>query len=646
VIDEMPATRVFPTRRELREAREREERARELSREQAANHPAPETVLRRELHFAPVGGAPDPSRSTGSLHAGPPTRARDVTAGRHASTRPAPSPLPGPARPASTRPHRADDVAHRGARDVDVPRLAGAWSRRTFPAPAAASTPPVPPPPWGMLQTPSGAVPVAEAPSGPMPMIDTPSGPVPVVPAVSTTAAALRAEAPIVESTVAPRVTLPWAAGAAPTAPPPPPAPDVELAVDAEVRHTADAHPALFRAETRSQRTRTRERSHGPSRHVRWGAQAMVLAAVVGTTGAFTVYHRHLDLDVDGNTRSVDAYGWTVGDVLKQQHVAVKAGDVVEPALSAPARGVDQIVVKTSRQVQIEVDGEQKTVTTTASTVGELMDALGDRADGAVSTASRSEALGRQPLRISTTKSVHVLVDGQDVPVTTTASTVGEVLSAAGVELGSKDTTSAPADAAAVDGMVVVVNRGKSATSHVTQVIAYDSKQVKDSSLPKGQKVVKTAGRVGTIESTYKVATKGGVEVSRTLLSKKVTAEPVDEVVLVGTMDVPDPATVVVSPGSAQAIAKAMVADRGWDSSQFSCLVSLWNRESGWRVNAANPSGAYGIPQALPGSKMASAGSDWRTNAKTQITWGLNYIAGRYGTPCGAWAHSQASGWY
>jgi len=100
------------------------------------------------------------------------------------------------------------------------------------------------------------------------------------------------------------------------------------------------------------------------------------------------------------------------------------------------------------------------------------------------------------------------------------------------------------------------------------------------------------------------------------------------------------------NPGSAQAIANAMVLARGWGEDQYSCLVSLWNRESGWRVNAANPSGAYGIPQALPGSKMASAGADWQTNPATQITWGLNYITAVYATPCGAWAHSQASGWY
>ena len=74
--------------------------------------------------------------------------------------------------------------------------------------------------------------------------------------------------------------------------------------------------------------------------------------------------------------------------------------------------------------------------------------------------------------------------------------------------------------------------------------------------------------------------------------------------------------------------------------------MTLWNHESGWRVHAANGSGAYGIPQALPGSKMGSAGPDWQNNAETQIKWGLGYIASRYGTPCGAWSSWQANGWY
>jgi hypothetical protein len=100
-------------------------------------------------------------------------------------------------------------------------------------------------------------------------------------------------------------------------------------------------------------------------------------------------------------------------------------------------------------------------------------------------------------------------------------------------------------------------------------------------------------------------------------------------------------------PGSAQAIAYGMVASNGWPESEYDCLVSLWNKESGWRFNAYNASsGAYGIPQSLPGNKMASVAGDWETNPATQIIWGLGYITGRYGTPCGAWGHSQSSGWY
>ena len=82
-------------------------------------------------------------------------------------------------------------------------------------------------------------------------------------------------------------------------------------------------------------------------------------------------------------------------------------------------------------------------------------------------------------------------------------------------------------------------------------------------------------------------------------------------------------------------------------SAQFACLDPLWQHESGWWYRAENrSSGAYGIPQALPGTKMASAGSDWRTNPITQVKWGLGYISGRYGSACRAWSFWRANGWY
>jgi hypothetical protein len=100
------------------------------------------------------------------------------------------------------------------------------------------------------------------------------------------------------------------------------------------------------------------------------------------------------------------------------------------------------------------------------------------------------------------------------------------------------------------------------------------------------------------------------------------------------------------NPSSAQGIAYKLLPSFGFSTNQFGCLNDIFSRESGLRYNAENASGAYGIPQALPGSKMASAGPDWQTNPTTQIKWGLGYIKGRYGTPCDAWAAWQVQGWY
>jgi len=107
-------------------------------------------------------------------------------------------------------------------------------------------------------------------------------------------------------------------------------------------------------------------------------------------------------------------------------------------------------------------------------------------------------------------------------------------------------------------------------------------------------------------------------------------------------------ATRTTFSGDVRGIARQLAAQQyGWGDGQFACLNSLWAKESGWNYRATNSSsGAYGIPQALPGSKMGAYGSDWRTNPATQIKWGLNYIDGRYGSPCSAWSTAQSRGWY
>jgi hypothetical protein len=124
-------------------------------------------------------------------------------------------------------------------------------------------------------------------------------------------------------------------------------------------------------------------------------------------------------------------------------------------------------------------------------------------------------------------------------------------------------------------------------------------------------------------------------------------ADPAKEAALSMTSGKAVTDRVELSDGDPRDIAQALMPQFGFSSDQFGCLDSLWMRESGWNPAASNSSsGAFGIPQALPGSKMATAGADWATNPATQIEWGLGYIQDRYGSPCGAWGHSESYGWY
>jgi hypothetical protein len=111
-------------------------------------------------------------------------------------------------------------------------------------------------------------------------------------------------------------------------------------------------------------------------------------------------------------------------------------------------------------------------------------------------------------------------------------------------------------------------------------------------------------------------------------------------------LDAPGNLTLWSTNTSKQTYAITQLAAHGWGPDQFGCLNNIWIRESGWNELAGNPAYAYGIPQADPGSKMAAEGSDWLTNPRTQIRWGEDYIQGRYGTPCQAWAYWQARRYY
>lgn len=145
-----------------------------------------------------------------------------------------------------------------------------------------------------------------------------------------------------------------------------------------------------------------------------------------------------------------------------------------------------------------------------------------------------------------------------------------------------------------------------------------------------------------TVHKPMKVEIPGPTVTKKVEVTKTVRPEIPDSVSRSNERNSPKKSKAPVAPsGSARDIARSIFG------SQFSCADSLIAKESGWNVSATNPSsGAYGLPQALPGSKMSSAGADWRTNPATQLRWMKSYVDSRYGGVCGAWAHSQANNWY
>jgi len=155
-------------------------------------------------------------------------------------------------------------------------------------------------------------------------------------------------------------------------------------------------------------------------------------------------------------------------------------------------------------------------------------------------------------------------------------------------------------------------------------------------------------------EERYQLGVKVAAQKAEQQRKRELAAEAAANTVVPATSggsgsSYPSTGGVVVDPAGAQAYARSAIGSYGWGSDQFSCLVSLWTQESGWRANALNTSsGAYGIPQSLPADKMSVAGADWRTNAATQINWGLAYIHDAYGSPCGAWNHEMSVNphWY
>ena len=383
-------------------------------------------------------------------------------------------------------------------------------------------------------------------------------------------------------------------------------------------------------------------------RSIKYGLGSAVVAGLVGGTVAFTAAggDKTIHLLVDGRPQTVQTTAKTVGGALAAAGYHPTTHDLLAPTATSPLSNDEQIVYRRGRQLHLVVNGEQRTVWTTAPTVAAALSALG-YSDSTFTSVSRSKRLplGVTDIALRTPNPVTVVHDGKTTHVTTTAVDANQLLSDLSLQLGPYDRLSTSGTAPLRFGEVIRLTRVQHRAVIATRPVPYDVRRIDDSSMLSGRTTIVTPGRTGLVRVAYAVIYVDGKRVGTTRVDRTVLRAPRTQVERVGTKQ-PQP-VYTGTPNSAQQIARSMMQSKyGWGSDEFSCLVQMWNNESGWRTNAYNPSGAYGIPQALPGSKMASAGPDWQTSASTQIAWGLQYIASRYGTPCGAWGFWQAHNYY
>ena len=339
----------------------------------------------------------------------------------------------------------------------------------------------------------------------------------------------------------------------------------------------------------------------------------------------------------------------TLGEALKLAGIEISAGhDVVEPSLDSELVASNySINIYRARPITV-VDGVvKKNITTAEQTPERIAKAAGitiyseDQTDFSAPSDMLSNG-SSQVMSIDRATGVQFTLYGKHAEVRTRATTVEEFLKEKSIKIGANDYLSVDRSQAISAGMTSELWREGKQTVTVEEEIDFEIEKVQDANREVGYREVKTPGVKGKRNATYEIEMKNGQEASRTEIASVTIEEPKKQVEIIGAK-LPTP----TNPTEAQAIGKEMMLAAGFGEDQWGCLYNLWMRESGWRTTAGNvSSGAYGIPQSLPASKMAAFGDDYLTNPRTQIAWGLSYIKGRYGTPCGGWSAFQAKGWY
>ena len=363
---------------------------------------------------------------------------------------------------------------------------------------------------------------------------------------------------------------------------------------------------------------------------VRRITQAGVVGALVLGVSGVAVMDKSVALDVDGQKSSAHAFGGTVGDVLDKQGIELGQRDQVSPSLDTPVADGQQIVVRYARQLTITVDGVKKTYWTTAQTVGEAIDQLGLRGEGAVLSASRSKSLGREGLAFSmaTPKDVNLVVGGKKSKQSTTSLDVRSALRDLEVRFDGNDKVRPGLKSTVKDGMTIRVDIIDTKGTKRVEAVPFETVVKKDSSLTEGTSKVTREGKAGSRTVTYRQTLQNGKVVSTKRTGSKVTSQPVSKVVVQGTKPKPAPKPAASQPASApsrssaSAPRAAATAPSSGSTSGAGINLSnaaMWDRiaqcesTGRWNINTGN--GYYGGLQFDYGTWLSVGGGDFAPRA-------------------------------
>ena len=353
--------------------------------------------------------------------------------------------------------------------------------------------------------------------------------------------------------------------------------------------------------------------SDGKFSFVKVGAQLLVLCALVVGLVAFVGNNKTITLNVDGKVSSVQTFGGTVGQVVKSANLELNPADRVSPSVDASVQDGTVINVNKAKEVKVSLDGSEKTVNTTAQDVAGLVTELGVASASSVSVPKDAQlSIAGSYVSISTPKTVSLVADGKVDTATTTAATVGKVLEDAGLVLGANDRSSQPVNAHVVNNMVIKVSRVDTGqTTVTTEDVPFDTVTSESSELLKGEKEVTQKGAPGKLEKTFKLVLVDGREASRTLVSETVTVQPVAEKVTVGTKPKPvAQAAPAASPSAGTntgAAAPAMMNEAMWDK------IAQCESTGNWSINTGN--GYYGGLQFDIRTWIGAGGGAYAPNA-------------------------------